>query len=160
MVWGGEVGKKFLSNRFAYVVARETMQLKRLGSGFSLIELMIVVAIIGILAAIAYPSYQRYVENTRRSVAQAELMELAQWMERRYTASYTYLDGANPPSLPFQESPRDGGATFYNLSFQGNVTRNAFTLQAVPAGAQDGDRCGTLTLTSAGVRGAAEGDCW
>ena len=129
-------------------------------SGFTLIELMIVVAIIGILAAIAYPSYQNHVENTRRSVAQAELMELAQWMERRYTASYDYRDGTDAPDLPFTTSPRDGNATFYNLSFQGSVTRNSFTLQAVPVGAQANDDCGTLTLDSSGSRGAAENGCW
>lgn len=129
-------------------------------SGFTLIELMIVVAIIGILAAIAYPSYQRHIENTRRSVAQAELMELAQWMERRYTASYDYRDGTGAPTLPFEESPQDGSATFYKLSFQGSVARNSFTLQAVPEGAQTNDDCGTLTLDSSGTKGAAKGGCW
>lgn len=128
--------------------------------GFTLIELMIVVAIIGILAAIAYPSYQNHVEKTRRSVAQAELMELAQWMERRYTASYDYRDGTGAPTLPFTTSPSDGNSAFYNLSFQGNVTKTSFTLQAVPAGAQANDDCGTLTLNSAGTRGAAKSGCW
>ena len=53
--------------------------------GITLIELLIVVAIVGILSAIAYPAYQGYVENSRRTVAQGELLELAQWMERQYT---------------------------------------------------------------------------
>ncbi|MBI44014.1 type IV pilin protein [uncultured Marinobacter sp.] len=131
----------------------------REAAGFTLIELMIVVAIIGIIAAIAYPSYQEHVRKTRRSVAQADLMELAQWMERQYAQDYSYLDGGNAPTLPFTVSPRSGTA-FYNLSFSGNVTQNAFTLQAVPTGAQSDDRCGTLTLDSAGTRGAAEADCW
>lgn len=134
--------------------------IRRKDSGFTLIELMIVVAIIGIIAAIAYPSYQRQVESTRRATAQSELMELAQWMERRHTASFDYRDSGNAPALPFTTSPRDSSATFYNISFSGNVTQNAFVIQAVPTGPQAGDRCGTLTLSSTGARGAAETDCW
>lgn len=129
-------------------------------AGFTLIELMIVVAIIAIIAAIAYPSYQRSIENSRRSAAQADLMELAQWMERRFTAGFDYRDAGDTPVLPFTTAPRDGSTVFYNLSFVGNVERSAFTLQAVPAGPQAGDRCGTLTLTSAGVKDAAMNDCW
>src|SRR5690606_19814208 len=127
--------------------------------GFSLIELMIVVAIIGIIAAFAYPSYQDHVRKTRRSVAQADLMELAQWMERRYTASYTYLDGANAPTLPFTVSPRTGTA-FYNIRFYGSITANTYQLQAVPSGDQTNDSCGTFTLNQAGARGATGTGCW
>lgn len=128
--------------------------------GFTLMELMIVVAIIGIIAAIAYPSYLNNIRETRRTTAQAELMELAQWMERQYSADYDYRDaGGNAPGLPFTESPRSGGGTFYNLSFSGNVTQNGFVLQAVPQGDQVNDACGTLTLNEAGVR-TPNADCW
>jgi len=61
--------------------------------GFSLIELMIVVAIVGIIAAIAYPSYSNHVRETRRTTAQADLVELAQWMERQYSGDFSYLEG-------------------------------------------------------------------
>ncbi|MHA7811101.1 MAG: type IV pilin protein [Marinobacter adhaerens] len=128
-------------------------------AGFTLIELMIAVTIIGIIAAIAFPAYQNQVEQTRRTTAQADLLELAQWMERRYSNGFDYRDGGNDPALPFTQSPQNGTA-FYNISFSGNVTRDAFTLQAVPTGGQAGDDCGTLTLDEQGDRGAAEAGCW
>lgn len=132
-------------------------------AGFTLIELMIVVAIIGIIAAIAVPSYQTYVENTRRSTAQGDLMELAQWMERRYSENYDYRasDGSNP-DLPFSVSPRNSasGSQFYDIGFASGVQRQAFTLEADPVNAQSGDDCGTLTLDEQGNRGAAQNDCW
>ncbi|WP_189577481.1 type IV pilin protein [Marinobacter zhanjiangensis] len=131
------------------------------GNGFTLIELMIVVAIVGILAAIAYPSYQSHVERTRRNLAQADLLELAQWMERRYSTTFDYRDGGGDPALPFTTSPRNAAEpTAYNISFNGAVGRSDFELQAQPTALQNGDRCGTLTLNEQGTRGAAEADCW
>lgn len=128
--------------------------------GFTLIELMIVVAIIGIIAAIAYPSYLNNVRETRRTTAQAELMELSQWMERQYSANYSYQDGGGVPTLPFTRSPRSGGAAFYDLKFSGSVTQNGYTLLAEPKGDQANDRCGKLTLNEAGSRGAEDSNCW
>ena len=132
----------------------------RRDAGFTLIELMIVVAIIGIIAAIAYPSYSDNVRKTRRAVAQADLMELAQWMERQYSADFSYLEGTSQPVLPFTESPRPGTA-FYNLS-TGTVTQNAYTVQAVPTGDQQNDDCGTLSMTQTGAKTASGTgtNCW
>ncbi len=133
-------------------------------TGFTLIELRIVVAIIGIIAAIAYPSYRNNVMATHRANAQADLMKLAQWMERKYVQQdYSYEDGGGAPTLPQTRSPADG-AKMYDLSLSG-VGKNAFTLQAAPAGGQTDDRCGTLTLDQAGNKTATKGgsavsDCW
>ena len=140
------------------------MQVKWKGQqqGFSLIELMIVVVIIGIIAAFAYPTYTNQVESTRRGNAQADLMELAQWMERRYSANYSYAaDSGGSPELPFNTSPRNatGNGVFYNLEVD-EVTDNTYTLSATPNGVQSDDRCGTLTLDNRGERDADGDDCW
>ena len=129
--------------------------------GFTLIELMIVVAIIGILAAIAYPSYQGYVEKTRRGDAKAVLMQFASALERYYTQNNTYIgaDGGtaaitstrkSPPASLFpDEAPLDGGAKFYDL-YIFDLQANTFIVRAVPKNGQAGD--GFLQLRSNGVR--------
>ena len=116
-------------------------------SGFTLIEVMIVVAIVGILSAIAYPSYQQHVRSSRRADAQAALSELAQFMERRFTETNSYA-AAGP--LPFTQSPRDGTAV-YNLTLPA-VAANTFTLQAGPiaGGPQVGD--GNMQLAETGAK--------
>lgn len=137
------------------------MQASMKHRGFTLIELMIAVAIIGILAAIAYPSYQGYVEKTRRGQAQADLLELVQFMERRYSNGFDYrAAGGGAPDLPFDTSPRSGNPESYQISFSGNVQRDSFTLQAVPQAIQANDDCGTLTVDERGEKGADEADCW
>ena len=117
--------------------------------GFTLIELMIVVAIVGILTAIAYPSYQEYVLRSNRADAQADMLELTQWLERRYTVNGVYPDPAVVP-LPFATSPRSGNAR-YNLALNVPAGGQTFVLTAVPAAVQARDRCGTLTMNQQGV---------
>ena len=144
-----------------------TRQLQR-QDGFTLIELMITVAIVGILAALAYPSYTNHVVKTRRGAATACLTELAQWMERNYTSCLRHdVTGAacgtamTSAQLPAMSCRADLGNN-YAFSFTANPTATAYTLQAVPGGAQARDtRCGTLTLTQTGARGAAAATgCW
>ncbi|AXA68628.1 MULTISPECIES: type IV pilin protein [Pseudomonas] len=136
--------------------------------GFTLIELMIVVAIVGILAAIAYPSYTEHVRKGNRADAEASLMELAQLMERNYTRLGRYttdVAGTTAPTLPFTTTPKDGGRAIYDLSLSA-VTATSYTLQAAPraGGPMAGDRCGSLTFTNTGLKGQATGattaDCW
>lgn len=131
--------------------------------GFTLIELMIVVAIIGILAAIAYPSYQSYVEKTRRTDAQGALMSFANAMERYYTQNNTYIgaDGGSsaisntltaPASTVFAgQSPMDG-SPFYNLRIY-NLTANSYELRAVPIAGTAQANNGFIQLLSTGQRG-------
>jgi type IV pilus assembly protein PilE len=131
--------------------------------GFTLIELMIVVAIIGILSAVAYPAYNRYTESARRTSAQGALLENAQWMERAYTTNGSYPISA--ASLPIQTSPAEG-TIFYNIALQSPLA-NSYTLLATPINAQINDECGVLSIDQTGktdIANAASSvvraDCW
>ncbi|MBA4501292.1 type IV pilin protein [Marinobacterium sp. 3-1745] len=142
------------------------MHSRRKMQGFTLIELMIVVAIIGIIAAIAYPSYSEYVKESRRSEARSNLLELAQFLERYHAANGRYVTSSGgsdvAPALPFTTSPKDGGSTSYTFSVTG-AKNNEYTLEAAPTGSMSGDRCGTLTLNHQGIKSSTSGDsddCW
>ena len=130
--------------------------------GFTLIELMIVVAVVAILAAIAYPSYKEQIRKSRRAQAKADLVEYAALAERFHTTENTY-EGF---SLPVTVSPREAGAAVhYNLTPTGAfATANTFTITATPNGGQAADRCGTLSLNQAGVKtktgSAPLAECW
>lgn len=129
-------------------------------SGFTLIELMIVVAIVGILAAIAYPSYQNHIASTRRGLAVGCLSEVAQQMERRFTASLSYSATTTLPTASCVTEIQN----HYALTFStGEPTTSTYTIQADPQGVQANDQCGQLTLTHRGVKGVGAStvkDCW
>jgi type IV pilus assembly protein PilE len=137
--------------------------------GFTLIEMVIVVAIIGILASIAYPAYTESVARSRRADAKSALLENAQWMERQYTVSGSYGKrgngaGVDNADLPVQESPKGSGMKAYTVSFAASSAAG-YTLKAVPINAMASDKCGTFTLTSQGVKAlvsatASVADCW
>lgn len=120
--------------------------------GFSLIELLVVVAMVGILAAIAYPSYQEQIQSGRRSEAQAELMRLAQFMERIYTETGCYNPGAdNVCGTGDDAAPGIAtSADHYGVTFAAGIGANTFTLQATPTGPQAGD--GVLQLDELGQK--------
>ena len=149
--------------------------------GFTLIEVMIVVAIVAILAAVALPSYQEYVRRSKRAEAQAILMEAAQFMQRYYSANdrYTASTGGTSASeveqkngdvsmLPanLRNSPKTGTAN-YTIAVFAPDTTHSYTLKATRTGSMSADKCGTLTLNSQGVKGVASpatgidvADCW
>lgn len=139
--------------------------LSRVQRGFTLIELMIAIAIIGILVGIAVPTYQDSVRKSRRGQAKADLVQIAQGMERYYTEGNTYV-GADLSKIwgPNLQSPSTGTSR-YTISFQAAATASTFVLQAVPvAGAgQDKDKCGTLTIDNVGRKTpntSGKEDCW
>ena len=112
--------------------------------GFTLIELMIVVAVVAILAAIALPSYNEYVQRSHRANARGALLQASQWMERAATAQGVY-----PASVPAGIMAVEGGR--YTVAAD-STTGATFTFTATPTAAQATDRCGGFIINQAGTR--------
>jgi type IV pilus assembly protein PilE len=133
-----------------------TQRHPRAASGFTLIELMITVAIVAILVAIAVGSYDFATVKTRRAAAKACLTEGAQFMERYYTIHFSYEDAVLPACSA-------DVTDFYTVGFDAAPDAGSFKIQAVPQGAQANSdtRCGTLWLNQTGQKGATDVDaCW
>ncbi|VXD02573.1 Pilus assembly protein PilE [Pseudomonas sp. 8Z] len=132
-------------------------------SGFTLIEVMIVVVIIGILASIAYPNYSEYVKRGNRTEGQAFLNDVAARQERYFAQNSAYITSdANVAKLALKNGTlSDTGK--YSLSLSKVDDDGGYTLTA---GHQfDDDKCGDLTLDAKGVKGhtgtaASVDDCW
>lgn len=133
--------------------------------GFTLIELMVVVAVVAILASIAFPSYQDSVRKSRRAQVKADMVELAQRYERYHTIRNTYVgfweEAFGAAGEQFLSPTTQGATVAYAI--ESTEAANSFTLTANPQGAQEKDtRCGTLRLSNTGQKGADGplADCW
>jgi type IV pilus assembly protein PilE len=133
--------------------------------GFTLIELMITVAIIAILAAVALPSYQDYVRKSRRADAQSFMSEVVarqqHWLvdRRAYAASITDAPASNGLGMTIPTNV----ASYYTVTLATDNTTNppSFTVTGTPAGSQATEKCGTLTINQSGTKTASgSGTCW
>ena len=130
-----------------------TQRLKN-SAGFTLIELMIVVAVIGILAGIALPSYQDYVRRSARTQAQACMTQIAHALERRRATNLSY--GEDMPIL----SCATEGSLDKRYTLTGVVDDASYTVTATPKDSQTKDKCGTMTIKQTGEKTSATDGCW
>ena len=137
------------------------MQLK--SRGVTLIELVIVISIIGLLAAIAVPSYRQYVLRANRAEAKSALLNLAAAQEKFYLQNNTYATNsliatAAPTGLGLSATTEKG---YYTLAIANGANAAGFSATATAAGSQAADtRCATFTITQTGAKSATNTDCW
>jgi len=129
--------------------------------GFTLIEVMIVVAIMGLITVAAWPSYDRYQTKNRRADGISAILEARNKIEKCYI---NYADAAlNPGYQNTNCDPTDSSNKYYNIGAS-TRTETTYTLTATPKGAQVDPECTVLTLTHLGVKGfAGTGNinrCW
>lgn len=137
--------------------------------GFTLIEILVALLIVGILASIAVPSYANYVKRANRAEAQSVMMEAAQYMQRFYAVNNAFnknVDGVPVNALPahLSQAPRRGGKT-HSIALK-DLSEHSYTLELTAAPDYQ-EPCGTMTLKHTGVKGVKGADsgmtvsnCW
>jgi type IV pilus assembly protein PilE len=132
---------------------KKTVSTQKHQSGFTLIEIMIVVVIVAILASIALPVYQDYVIRGNRAEGRAAIATVAQQLERCFTRTNSY----NDDDCNFATGNTESG--LYSVAIDPH-TATTYTITASPAGFTD-DECGDLSLQHNGTRGSNDNDvCW
>jgi type IV pilus assembly protein PilE len=124
-------------------------------AGFTLIELMIAVAIVAILTAVAYPSYTSHLRKSHRADAQNLLMALSSRQQQYLLDTRNYADTIDKLQVPV---PSNVSAHYTVTLALGAGAAPTFTLTAAPVGAQAADKCGTLTLDNTGTK--VPSGCW
>jgi len=132
--------------------------MKRVSNGFTLVEMMVVVAIAGIIFAIAYPSYQDHVIATKRADGMAAMVSLQQAMERYRAANYDY-NVTSVDDVFANQVPVDGGAAYYSLTAEPTDGGAGYLLTATPVGSLAG-KDNPLTVTHTGARTWGVKTCW
>lgn len=132
--------------------------------GFSLMEILAVLAIIGVLTAIAIPSYTEYVQRGHRTEAKAVLTEIGQWQERFRSETNSYATNAQLPAA-YSRSPASGNARYTIAITNPGGAGTTFVATATRTGAQANDPCGDFVLNQRGVRSLANAtltlaQCW
>jgi type IV pilus assembly protein PilE len=128
-------------------------------AGFTLIEVLVVVAIIAILAAVALPVYRDQVMRGRRAHAQTGLLEAAQWLQRYYASRNSFKDAELPAG--YASLPKSGGPATYAVELTIQSDNRSYLLKAVPTDTDN--QCGYMTLDDTGKKGTEKGTvatCW
>jgi type IV pilus assembly protein PilE len=142
------------------------MPFRRRTQGFTLIEVMITVAIVAILAAIAYPAYQDQIRKSRRNAAQAALLEVAQkemqlFVDTRNYRSETSATAMAGPPLRVNIAENLSSAYTFSVVADNVAAPPTFVVTAAPQGAQAADKCGTMTISQIGAKTSAlTSGCW
>ncbi|MEX2470081.1 MAG: type IV pilin protein [Pseudohongiellaceae bacterium] len=142
------------------------MKNSRRQHGFTLIEILIVVAILGVLVGIALPAYNQSVLRSNRAEAKSELMQVASEQERYFSSFNTYIDDAlplNTPTVADRDRTTQNGHYVIGVAAGPSGIGTSFIATATPQGDQTEDECTTLTITNTGVRGATGAtadECW
>ncbi len=128
---------------------------QKLSRGFSLIELMIAVAIVSILVAVAYPAYNSYIDRGHRAAAQAVMMDIVNKQQQYLLDRRAYTDDVSDLGIAI---PADVSSRYTITIEADNDAPPTFTVSAAPAGVQSDDKCGTMTIDNASVKSPS--DCW